>query len=234
MYGADDAVMDGEGEIALNPIYSHVADMLQQLTTDQRDKLLALAASVYPVHFGSKEIAVREGDLAEDVYFIQSGRMRVLRQVNFTVHPSSPSMKLLELATLEPGEYFGELGVLRYNVDAVKSVNVGSLLTVSEAEIDEEDPEKDFLVINPATPSVRRQATIYAHTPSECLVLPRDAFISLVQQGPLVRMREYAKGYPSSNDIVQFCTKQQEWAAFKTSIYESHRVAKPGVQGGDT
>ena len=215
--------VDGGGvDGTTQPLYRQISELLQRLSPDQCSKLNALAVSVYPLHFGGKEIAVREGQLSDDVFFIVSGRMKVVRQVNFTVHASSPSVKLLELATLEPGEYFGELGLLRHDVDVAKSVSVESLLQVTEAEIDEEDPEREMLVIESSTPSKRRQATVYAHTPSVCYVLPRESFIENVQQGPLVRMREYAKGYPSTHTIQQHFLKKQEWNTFKTAVFEKH------------
>ena len=53
--------------------------------------------------FRDGEIIVEEGDLSRDMFVIQSGRVRITKRV---------AGKEVELATLERGDFFGEMSLL--------------------------------------------------------------------------------------------------------------------------
>jgi CRP-like cAMP-binding protein len=53
--------------------------------------------------YADQEVIVREGDVTRDMFVIQSGRVRISKQVG---------TRELELATLERGDFFGEMSLL--------------------------------------------------------------------------------------------------------------------------
>ncbi len=53
--------------------------------------------------YADQELIVREGDHTRDMFVIQSGRVRITKQVG---------ERELELATLERGDFFGEMSLL--------------------------------------------------------------------------------------------------------------------------
>jgi CRP-like cAMP-binding protein len=67
------------------------------LTADDFDKIRALAS---PKRFRKDELVFSEGDVADNIYFIESGKVSVRIQ-KFADQE--------EIATLGPGEYFGEM-----------------------------------------------------------------------------------------------------------------------------
>lgn len=186
------------------------------------DQFEALARSVYPMRYQSRSVSVREGDKADSVFFIVQGKMKVVREVDFSAAHGEPCAKMLELATLTPGEYYGELALLRFNVDEHRRPKKRELKQNSENlllddDVDEES-EFDVKALNKTLQPIPRQATVYAHTPSEVLVLPRDRFIDLVQGSALVRVQEYAKGYPSQAEVRAHYLRQQKWSGFKDQV----------------
>jgi hypothetical protein len=83
-----------------------LADLLAGLpflSTATRPALEAMAARAVRGEIASGQVVVREGDLADDFYAILSGSFNVARRVDGLV---------VVVATLGPGEGFGELGLL--------------------------------------------------------------------------------------------------------------------------
>eukprot|EP00756_Hemistasia_phaeocysticola_P060372 Hpha_TRINITY_DN3989_c0_g1::TRINITY_DN3989_c0_g1_i1::g.18075::m.18075 len=85
-------------------------------------QLRELAQKAYPRRYASRSVVVREREEGQDLYFIRVGECRVVREVEFCEQasqgiPSRKAVKLLELALLMQGEYFGELALLGLNVD---------------------------------------------------------------------------------------------------------------------
>eukprot|EP00755_Sulcionema_specki_P021412 Sspe_Gene.74157::Locus_45643_Transcript_1_1_Confidence_1.000_Length_1689::g.74157::m.74157 len=77
-------------------------------------QLRELAKRTYPLRFGSRQVIVREREEGTDLYFIVKGECRVVREIEFNEAASGKvkkTVKLLELAVLQPGEYFGELAI---------------------------------------------------------------------------------------------------------------------------
>eukprot|EP00758_Cryptobia_borreli_P010496 Tbor_TRINITY_DN5571_c1_g1::TRINITY_DN5571_c1_g1_i1::g.13574::m.13574 len=109
----------------------------------------ALAKAVFPVMLQTKEIAVRQGAFSSEFYFIVDGKLKVVREIDFSSTTggvsgqfTNPCIRLFDLATLNVGEYFGELGLIRHSVDT-KPVPDERLLTVTEEDIvNEEDEER--------------------------------------------------------------------------------------------
>lgn len=237
------------------------------LVTSWTDPEVAeLARSLIPLKLPSHTVVVREHEVSDALYFIRSGKLKVVREIDFSAG-NHPNAKLLELATLCPGEYFGELGLLSRDVDAPKSA------TMTKAEI-------AALIKEPLLPSARttssfdgtqnrtstvlsvtttltagknilpvdssvvktttneigevilatrpRQATVYAHTLVDLLVLPVEKFDQLFVTAStasrshatvaLLKMREYTLGYPTQNDIKGYFMKQKKWSDFKGNI----------------
>lgn len=220
------------------------------------DEIEQLARAVFPQSYLSRAISVREGEQSDALYFLVHGKLRVVREIEFTaVAKGEPCAKLLEVATLTPGEYYGELGLLRANIDAEKKTRFRlAKLDAGQSLIgDSDDDDSDREDVTDATPDdslagttrsalmtsmqtsvaslsssialgasepLRRRATIFAHTPAEVFVLTRDRFHALFRQGgsALARMREYAKGYPSAQEVRGQFLKQQKWSQFKSDM----------------
>ncbi len=76
--------------------------LLAPLSPDQRAQLLN---SARPRRFAGEEVLVHEGDPADSVHLIGSGRL--------AVRVSTPGGEVVTLTILTPGDYFGELSLLR-------------------------------------------------------------------------------------------------------------------------
>ena len=240
------------------------------LATWQEEQFEQLARSVYPIRLLSRELVIREGTEASAAYFISTGKLKVVREIDFS-HVSvgtggnggsAPSVKLLELATLAEGEFFGELALLRHQVDSTKKVKLSKLTsemnfgakkdnsvpppppppfgklgtralskTLVVGSSSDESDDEDFRTLRPEKPSITRQATVYAHTPSTLYVLPRLQFMALMTGSALVRLREYAKGYPSQQEIRNHFSKQQKWEDFKTQLVAQVRSSASSTHG---
>ena len=66
--------------------------------------LAELTGRLQVLRFAPGEAVVRQGDPADRFYIIARGEARVTRR--------DPDGREVELATLEPGQYFGEIGLL--------------------------------------------------------------------------------------------------------------------------
>ncbi|MCP5095398.1 MAG: cyclic nucleotide-binding domain-containing protein [Chloroflexi bacterium] len=77
-----------------------------------------------PEHFPSGSVIIRQGDIPDKFYIISSGRVEVVEQL--------PNGRERLLRTMQTGEYFGEIGMLRNSrrvatVRALTDVNVMSM-----------------------------------------------------------------------------------------------------------
>ncbi len=77
------------------PLFSSVSD----------EALEMLANKLEEVHFAPGETIIREGDLGDCFYIIQSGKVRIETQIEEMQHP-------VILARLEAGDYFGEMALI--------------------------------------------------------------------------------------------------------------------------
>ncbi|CUE74920.1 cyclic nucleotide-binding protein, putative [Bodo saltans] len=279
------------------------------------DEITELAKKCYPLRLQSKELIVKEGSKADAMYFLQSGKLKVVREVDFaptapqqtssgfgltTTSSSSPlhqqqpqhQVRLLELATLQEGEFFGELALIRYRVDANRKTNLNKLLSkgngssgggaggdlsygvtpsstmrsrgganngaASRGSVmlggkqkstssfgfdlpshddddgygsDESADDEARREISEYKDPLLRQATVYAHTPATVLVLPRRCFMDAFKGSALVRLREYAKGYPSQQDIRNHFIRQEKWDVFKTDLVQQVRGVGASTKG---
>jgi CRP-like cAMP-binding protein len=237
------------------------------------EQFLRLARGVYPIRVLSRELVVREGTEASAAYFIFSGKLKVVREIDFShTNGGAPSVKLLELATLSEGEFFGELALLRHRVESTKKVKLSRLtneINFSAKKTSTEAPamppqhfggsrqvsvrlakstkqpaaspsgasssdsdEEDFKTLSSHKPPLLRQATVYAHTPTTLYVLPREEFMKIMTGSALVRLREYAKGYPSHEEIRSHFSKQQKWEDFKNQLVAQVRASARAPKRG--
>ncbi|GMR08892.1 MAG: hypothetical protein BMS9Abin26_1901 [Gammaproteobacteria bacterium] len=77
----------------------HAGSVFQELTSKDFDKIKMLAVEQ---NYRQDDLIFAEGDAAEYIYFIESGRVSISIQ-KFTVQE--------EICTLGPGEYFGEMAI---------------------------------------------------------------------------------------------------------------------------
>jgi CRP-like cAMP-binding protein len=253
-------------------------------------QLQKIASKLYKWRFDSKHVVVREGEQGFSLFFITSGQCRVVREIVFQSNSGSASrdttlgprsrdgnapafVRLLSLATLVAGEYFGELAQLHIDVDSPNKnqlqrispshrnprppvVSVGSarnnnhrytknrttgnsipsttfdatvgsintFLMMDSHDLSEESPssdgllgEVDFAKLGEHGPSVHR-ATVFTDGVVEAYVLPRDAFFATFTHSAVLRMREYAQGYPSEHEIRQHVIRQSQWEDYKDKV----------------
>eukprot|EP01063_Lacrimia_lanifica_P036132 TRINITY_DN7087_c0_g2_i1.p1 TRINITY_DN7087_c0_g2~~TRINITY_DN7087_c0_g2_i1.p1 ORF type:complete len:417 (+),score=185.16 TRINITY_DN7087_c0_g2_i1:92-1252(+) len=198
-------------------------------------QLREFARRVYPRKYASRQVIVRENEHGSDVYFIVKGECRVVREIEITKGQGGQTrkmVKLLELAVLQPYEYFGELAPYSIQVDANAKfrsdmAKKGGGPRKLPAPTADENDDSDSLSDNDAdaanqlaisdTPGTR-QATVFSHTPLKLLVLPVEALREFVSGNPLQRLREYAKGYPTASEIREQYTIQHGWAMFKQNL----------------
>ena len=76
--------------------------LLAPLTPDHRSQLIG---SARPRSFAREEVVCHAGDLADSVHLIRSGRL--------AVRVSAPGGEVVTLNILTPGDFFGELSLLR-------------------------------------------------------------------------------------------------------------------------
>jgi CRP-like cAMP-binding protein len=241
------------------------------LATWNEEQFDRLARCVYPIRVLSRELVVREGTEASAAYFISSGKLKVVREIDFSHTSGVPSVKLLELATLAEGEFFGELALLRHRVDSTKKIKLNKLTNeisfgakkdtkafvlppppafggqqlgatpgraaqpqkaFNAGDSSSDSDDEDFKTLRADKAPLLRQATVYAHTPSTLYVLLREQFISIMTGSALVRLREYAKGYPSQQEIRNHFSKQQKWEDFKNQLVAQVRSSTRGAKRG--
>jgi CRP-like cAMP-binding protein len=105
--------------------------LLSSLTEDERSQVVAAARRR---SFARGEVLVHEGDPADSLHLIASGRV--------AIRVSTPSGDRATLNILSPGDYFGELSLVRRRGDRVRSATVLALeptetLAISVTTFDE-------------------------------------------------------------------------------------------------
>jgi EmrB/QacA subfamily drug resistance transporter len=101
-----------------------IAEAFPHLT---RDELVEAAGRAEVRYFQAGETVLRQGDRADTFYVISSGEVRVSRQ--------SATGETVELRTLGPGQYFGEIGLLANlpRTATVTAVTVVEILALNRA-----------------------------------------------------------------------------------------------------
>jgi CRP-like cAMP-binding protein/NAD-dependent dihydropyrimidine dehydrogenase PreA subunit len=124
------------------------------------------------VHVNPRQTIFKQGDWAENIYFIRLGHVRV------DVDPSGPSASLVHRG---PGTVIGEIGLL-----AITPQDLGKNADVIDAELASAlDCRPEELTGN--LPAGRRTATCTALDDVELARVTRSDFLKLVQQFPPVR-----------------------------------------------
>jgi alkyl hydroperoxide reductase subunit AhpC len=100
-------------------------------------QLDALAERAERLSFSAGEVLIAEGDAADRFYVIEEGEVAVSRQ--------SPEGDEIELATLGPGQFFGEVGLLAETrrTATVRAIGDVKLLALSWQEFKETLEESD-------------------------------------------------------------------------------------------
>ena len=99
-------------------------------------QLRDLARRTYLRRFASRQVIVRENEVGTDIYFILGGECRVVREVEILQGSGGARVKkmvkLLELAALQPYEYFGECAPFNLNVDQNGKYRSGAAASSNE------------------------------------------------------------------------------------------------------
>lgn len=70
------------------------------------EEVSSFAKDLSRIRYKAGQSIISENDTAEDLFFICKGRVEIMKRLN---HPETPSA---QLSILEPGEFFGEMGVI--------------------------------------------------------------------------------------------------------------------------
>lgn len=102
----------------------HIAGAFPHLS---RDEIVEAASRAEPRYFSAGQVVLRQGDRADRFYLISSGEVRVTQQAEDGTE--------VEVRTLGPGQYFGEIGLLANlpRTATVTAVTVAEILTLSRA-----------------------------------------------------------------------------------------------------
>ena len=125
-WSPDKATLTGEDDW-LAKAFPHVAGPALDALTERAEK----------VSVGAGETIVAEGDSADRFYVITRGEVAVTR--------SSPEGDEIELATLGPGQFFGEVGILAETrrTATVRAIDDTELLALSWAEFQDALEQSD-------------------------------------------------------------------------------------------
>ena len=88
------------------------------------------------LHFEPGEIVFRKGDLGDSLYIILCGEAEVIKESESADASSNPGVNVVRLATLGPGEYFGEIALLKHKTRSatVRCTKALDLLSVPQAQ----------------------------------------------------------------------------------------------------
>lgn len=175
---------------------------------------------------------------------------------------SAPTQAVMEVATLQPGEFCGELGLLALNPDlrpgegivwsdayweaalAERGGGGGATATSANEALafagnggdtapnacvlahPNDDNSGDVLrEVEPAEEQLPdrwgpRRATVHAPRPCVVYRLSYDACRGCIRGSTLVRLKEFAKGYPSHRDVCDVYVKQERWNQYRKAVFE--------------
>jgi NADH dehydrogenase len=93
-------------------------------------------AGLVQLHFEPGEIVFREGDLADSLYIILCGEAEVITEDYSLNSPNAEGASTKRLATLGPGEYFGEIALLKQKTRSatVRCTKALDLLALPQGE----------------------------------------------------------------------------------------------------
>lgn len=219
------------------------------------------ACSVIPVRLSRNSLVIQEGELTGGgLYFLVDGLLTVLRSVhaadrarlearraqlcrrlgqpdrNSGQLDQLPSTDFMEMATLHPGEFCGELAVLRENPDITPSWDIiwnvsnwYSALAASKSAYRDDAARNVIPGSSAALPlhsssvhstgnDFHHRATVVTERASLLYCLLPTFFGEVLVPRVMVRLREFAKGYPSYLDVLQQYEKIYDWALYKEQV----------------
>ena len=97
--------------------------IVQVFRSCSHEELHLVATNLHSRSVQANKVILRQGDEGDTLYFLASGECRVLQNVTFSPDTPQERQKILEVATLTVGEYFGELAVLDSTPRAVSIVS---------------------------------------------------------------------------------------------------------------
>ena len=193
------------------------ADVATAMPSLSREALVRVAARVHALTFGPGDIIIRQGDPADRFYILAEGRVEVLREQG--------EREPVVLAHLEPGAYFGEIGLLHKvaRTATVRALSAVTALALDRADFEETVAESDLTaseisdLVQHRMTSMRLAEALPGLSPEQIAeVMPRvepmrySAGATIVRQGDppdrfyvLVRGEvEVLNHHPSGDDIV--------------------------------
>jgi CRP-like cAMP-binding protein len=135
------------------PVSRHFQDILAVPATEQTSPAwMALLNRVERAQYAAGTLVIREGDVAEHFFIVTEGEAAVFR---------TQGTSETRLARLEPGDYFGEIGLLRRvpRTASVRASDALSVLVMDRETFIAMIAESDF-VSEQIAENVRRRITV--------------------------------------------------------------------------
>jgi CRP-like cAMP-binding protein/cytochrome P450 len=192
-------------------------DVASAIPSLGREALIRVAAQVRTLTFRPGDVIISQGDPADRFYILTEGRVEVLRHQD--------EREPVVLARLDPGAYFGEIGLLHKvaRTATVRAVTAVTTLALDRADFEQLVAESDLIaseiseLVQHRTTSARLAEALPGLTPEQIAgVEPRvepmrfAAGAMIIRQGePADRFHILVRGevevlnhHPSGDDIV--------------------------------
>ncbi|CDW90270.1 cyclic nucleotide-binding domain containing protein [Stylonychia lemnae] len=169
--------------------------------------LMYFATKTIPQKLQSKQVVVKQGDDPGRVYFVKSGRLKIIKKVNFRIIPENGYLqfdeliedpiiteirhgqvenKLLQLDILEQGDVFCHNSVIQHQII---------------------------------------EYTVITEVPCEVYIINEMDFLTL-NKYTLDQFQEYIKPYPTDKDLRKMHYESIRWKNYKNNIMEIIKLNK--------
>jgi hypothetical protein len=123
------------------------------------EKLLKLAEIACPVDYELSEVISKQGDIAEHLYIVKTGSLKVLKQ---------DGEKLVNISVINIGETYGEIGLFNQAPRSASAVAIEkcSLLIIKRAQLKKmliEVPDIAFNLLGVLSDRLRKSGEEYIH-----------------------------------------------------------------------
>jgi len=161
----------------------------------------------------AKQLLVKQGQEPSGVYFVRTGRLKVVKQVKFRTIPSHGFM------------YYGELTDEPMKWELSKGHFEEKLL-----QLDVVGPN-DVLCHHCVIDHTSIPFSVVSEVPSELYVINEMDFLTLDKK-LLAEFKEFQKAYPPNQELRQMFYEARRWKMFKsqiTSQIQTNKQLKGGV-----
>lgn len=162
--------------------------------------------------FPSNTVVIREGDQPAEIFFIKSGRVKIIRRLNFKVHPVTKNILLDD--PREPTKEDIEKGLFKSMLIEIDEISTG-------------DSFCDSSILNKEP----MHHTIVCSMPCELIALPyydlKDMDEHLLEQYQAI-----CKTYPDDTELRKTYLDVNRWNSWKKNLYDNIQIDKVNKRRG--